>query len=246
MKFVHRICSLETRAVVDVFLLQDLRMAEYKLSGGSDGRSTGGPFLDSLMPVVLFLIMNRFAGLGWAVAGATLWSVKVAVSRRRRGEVIGKFLPMLLAYLVARGIVGVLTDSEAVYFGIGIGAKTIVGALLIGTSLVGRPILSRALHLLIPVGREIRFHAAYKRMTKILTFAFGAWLLVTSAFDFWLFNQTSTDGYVIIRAIASWPAGVVLTLLGFWYIDRSLRVVPGFSGILDLLEKQQTGRGHNN
>ena len=71
------------------------------------------------MPIVLFVGLNRLAGLGWAVLGATVWSIKAVVGRRRRGEAVGKFLPILVGYLVVRGIIGILTDSDAVYFGIG-------------------------------------------------------------------------------------------------------------------------------
>ncbi|MED5396853.1 MAG: hypothetical protein VX782_00760, partial [Actinomycetota bacterium] len=108
------------------------------LTGPSKGR-----LLDSVLPVALFLVLNRVWGLAAGVAGATLWSIKVAVSRRRRGEVVGRFLPILVAYLVVRAGVGIWTDSEAVYFGIGIGTKAAIGLALIGTVVRGRPILTR-------------------------------------------------------------------------------------------------------
>ena len=201
-----------------------------------------GRTLDSVMPIVLFIGLNRLAGLGWAVLGATAWSVKVAVGRYRRGEAVGKFLPILVAYLVVRGIIGILTDSEAVYFGIGIGTKACIGAALIATSLIGRPFLGRVLHLVLPVDRSVRGHAAYGRMVSRLTIVWGAWLLATSAWDTWLFNQTSADGYVLIRALVGWPTGIVLTLGAFWYADRALRAVPGFPGLLHLLEEQDERR----
>ncbi|MBT4676316.1 MAG: hypothetical protein HOB67_00500, partial [Acidimicrobiaceae bacterium] len=83
-------------------------------SGSQKGRA-----LDSVIPIALFLVLNRIWGLGAGVAGATLWSIKVAVDRRRRRESVGRFLPILVGYLVVRAIIGILTDSEAVYFGIG-------------------------------------------------------------------------------------------------------------------------------
>ena len=70
-----------------------------------EGPSKGQPrgrALDSVMPIVLFVGLNRLAGLGWAVLGATVWSIKAVVGRRRRGEAVGKFLPILVGYLVDR------------------------------------------------------------------------------------------------------------------------------------------------
>ncbi|MBC8363934.1 MAG: DUF3159 domain-containing protein [Actinobacteria bacterium] len=194
------------------------------------------------MPIVLFIGLNRLAGLGWAVLGATVWSVKVAVDRHRRGEAVGKFLPILVGYLVVRGTIGILTDSEAVYFGIGIGTKACIGVALMVTSLVGRPFLGRVFHLALPVDRATRAHPAYLRMTSRLTVVWGAWLLATSVWDVWLFNQTSADGYVLIRALVGWPTGILLTLGAFWYADRALRAVPGFPGLMHLLEEQDERR----
>ncbi len=192
--------------------------------------------IDSIMPIVAFVVLNRLAGLAWAVLGATAWSVKAAVSRHRRGEAVGWYLPILVAYLVARGVIGIVTDSEAVYFGIGIGTKAAIGAALVVTVVVGRPFLGRVLHLAIPLDRAIRSHPAYLRVVARLTVALGAYQFLTSAWDIWLFNQTSDDGYVLIRALVGWPAGMAASLLGFWYLDRALRVVDGFPGLLQLLD----------
>jgi hypothetical protein len=143
---------------------------------------------------------------------------------------------------VARGIIGIVTDSEAVYFGIGIGTKAGIGVALIATAVAGRPFLGRVLHLALPVDRTVRAHEAWARITSRLTVAWGLWLLATSGFDVWLFNQTSADGYVLIRALVGWPAGILLTLAGFWWADRCLRAVPDFPGLLHVLEEQDERR----
>ncbi len=188
------------------------------------------------MPIVAFILLNRFGGLGWGVLGATAWSVKAAVSRRHRGEDVGRYLPTLVVYLVARGVIGIVTDSEAVYFGIGIGTKALIGAALIGTVVAGRPFLGRVLHLAIPLDAETMAHPVYLRVVGRLTVALGAYQFLTSAWDIWLFNQTSVDGYLLIRAVVGWPVGMVVSLLGFWYFDRALRAVEGFPGLLVLLD----------
>ena len=197
--------------------------------------------IDSVMPIVVFVVLNRFAGLGWAVLGATAWSMKAAISRHRHGEGVGWYLPVLVVYLVARGAIGIITDSEAVYFGIGIGTKALIGAALVGTVVVGRPFLGRVLHLAIPLDAETMAHPTYLRVVSRLTVALGLYQFLTSAWDIWLFNQTSADGYVVIRAVVGWPVGMVMSLLGFWYFDRALRAVEGFPGLLALLDPDLAG-----
>ena len=197
--------------------------------------------IDSVMPIVAFLVLNRWASLGWAVAGATAWSIKAAVSRRRHGEAVGRFLPLLVAYLVVRGVIGIATDSEAVYFGIGIGTKALIGMVIVATAVVGRPFLARVFPLAVPLAAETVAHTVFRRTMGRLTVALGAYQLLTSVWDIWLYNQTSADGYVAIRALVGWPAGFIVSCLGLWYADRALRAAPGFPGLLDLLDPEAGG-----
>ncbi len=197
--------------------------------------------IDSVMPIVAFLVLNRWASLGWAVAGATAWSIKAAVSRRRHGEVVGRFLPLLVAYRVVRGVIGIATDSEAVYFGIGIGTKALIGMVIVATAVVGRPFLARVFPLAVPLAAETVAHPVFRRTMGRLTVALGAYQLLTSVWDIWLYNQTSADGYVAIRALVGWPAGFIVSCLGLWYADRALRAAPGFPGLLDLLDPEAGG-----
>ncbi len=197
--------------------------------------------IDSVMPIVAFLVLNRWASLGWAVAGATAWSIKAAVSRRRHGEAVGRFLPLLIAYLVVRGVIGIVTDSEAVYFGIGIGTKALIGLVIVATAVVGRPFLARVFPLAVPLAVETVAHPVFRRTMGRLTVALGAYQLLTSVWDIWLYNQTSPDGYVAVRALVGWPAGFIVSCLGLWYADRALRAAPGFPGLLDLLDPEAGG-----
>ena len=197
--------------------------------------------IDSVMPIVAFLVLNRWTSLGWAVAGATAWSIKAAVSRRRHGEAVGRFLPLLVVYLVVRAVIGIATDSEAVYFGIGIGTKALIGMALVATAVVGRPFLARAFPLAVPLAAETVAHPVFRRTMGRLTVALGAYQLLTSAWDIWLYNQTSPDGYVAIRALVGWPVGFIVSCLGLWYADRALRAAPGFPGLLDLLDPEAGG-----
>ncbi len=197
--------------------------------------------LDSVLPVALFIGLEHFWGLAAGVAGATLWSLKVAVGRRRRGEEVGRYLPVLVAYLLVRAVIGIVTDSDAVYFGIGIGTKAAIGAALIVTVLLGKPFLVRYAHLVVPFERATRDHPRYGQVMGHLTVGLGCYQFLTSAWDIWLFNQTSTGNYVLIRFLVGWPAGTMASLVAFLWADRALRKVPGFSGILNLIAPPDSG-----
>ena len=198
--------------------------------------------IDSVMPIVAFLVLNRWASLGWAVAGATAWSIKSVVSRHLHKEKVGRFLPLLVVYLAVRGVIGIVTDSEAVYFGIGIGTKALIGLALVATAVRGPSFLSRVFPLAVPsLAVETVAHPVFDRTMGRLTVALGAYQLLTSVWDIWLYNQTSPDRYLVIRALVGWPTGFVVSCLGLWYADRALRAAPGFPGLLDLLDPEAGG-----
>ena len=79
-----------------------------------------GLSLQSAAPVLLFLAVNRVAGLRWAVAIATAGSIALALDRRRKGLPLGRLMPLVTGAVIARGAIGVITGSETVYFGLGI------------------------------------------------------------------------------------------------------------------------------
>ena len=197
---------------------------------------------DSLLPILLFIVLNRFFGLVWGVIGATLWGIKAVVGRYRRGEMIGRYLPVLIAYLVVRGVIGVITDSEAVYFGIGIGTKALIGVALIATVFSKRSFVERFMHYVIPFDQAVRGHEIYRRATSRLTVIAGVWQFITSAWDIWLFRQTSVDGYLIIRTLVGWPAATVAILGSLFYLNRAMRGIPGFTSVFETLEQADRKR----
>ncbi len=198
--------------------------------------------LDSVFPIILFILLNRFFGLTWGVIGATLWGVKAVIGRYRRGEMIGRYLPGLIIYLVVRGVIGIITDSEAVYFGIGIGTKALIGVALIATIFSQRSFVERFMHYVIPFDRKVRSHEIYKRTTSRLTVIAGVWQFITSAWDIWLFRQTSVDGYLIIRTLVGWPAATTVLLGSIFYLNRAMKGIPGFTSIFEILERTDRNR----
>ena len=195
--------------------------------------------IDSVAPIAIFLLLNRFAGLGWAVGGATVWGLQATVRRSRRGEAVGKFLPLLIVYLLVRGLIGIITDSEDVYFGIGIATKALIGLGFIVTAVLKRSFLSRVLPTVLPFKTETIKHKIFSRVMAQMTVVLGLYQILTSIWDVWLYRHTSVDGYVVIRSLVGFPAGFIASLIALLYIDRSLRKADGFKGLVDLLETEE-------
>ncbi len=202
---------------------------------------TGGVgvgMFDAIMPVVLFIGLNRVAGLPWAIAAATLWSLKVAITRKRRGLSIGKFLPIITVGIVARGVVGIITDSEAVYFGIGIATKASIGLVLIGSAVIGRNLLAKYAPLMFGFDRATVANPIYGAAMDRVAWIVGAAELVSAAFDVWLFRNSSVDGYLTIRFLVNWPFTTIVLIVCVTYMSRKLDQIPGFPGVGEMLERR--------
>jgi hypothetical protein len=195
-----------------------------------------GSGLDSAMPVVIFIIVNRLVGLPWAIAGATAWSLKAALTRKRRGMPIGKLLPIITVGILLRGAIGIITDSEAVYFGIGIATKAGIGLVLIVTALIGRNLIATYAPLVFGFDRATTASPQYQSAMKHISIAAGCGQIISAAFDVWLFNNASVDGYLIIRMFVNWPFTTLLLFGSVAYLGHRLRELPGFPGMMNLLE----------
>ena len=98
------------------------------------------------------------------------------------------------------------------------------------------------MHYVIPFDKTIRNHEIYRRVTSRLTVVAGVWQFITSAWDIWLFRQTSVDGYLIIRALVGWPAATAVILGSLFYLNRALKKIDGFTSITDSLENADKKR----
>ena len=208
-------------------------------------RLGGGGTLDQMMPVVLFLGFYNLLSIEAAVVASTLWSFKAAVSRRRRGLNIGLMLPSVTAYLLVRSGVTIAAErelvdfgisTEAVYFGIGFATKILVGVVLAITIVRGRSFMSWIAErfMRLPDGM-----AADQRFIK--TMATATWFIVayeilTAIWDIYLYNNTGINLFVLTRFGVNFTLGFIGITGALMYIDHKLRPIPGYPGLIELLQ----------
>ena len=94
----------------------------------------------------------------WAIAGATAWSLKATYTKHRKHQRIGWLLPATTLYLIFRGTVGIITDSRAAYFGVGIGTKFAIGLGLIGSVVIGKGVAAMYADRVLPFPDDVRVH----------------------------------------------------------------------------------------
>lgn len=215
-------------------------MSPDSLSKPTSFRQSGA--FDSVVAVALFVVFDRVAGLPFAIGAATLWSVKAAVVKHRRHERLGWLLPITTVYLVVRGVIGIVTDSRAVYFGISIATKYAIGLALIGSVLIGRGLLRTYAPKLFEFPLHVITDPIYISTMNRLTIGAGIYEFASATSDIWLYNNAPKGGYVLIRILVNWVSAFVAIFGAIIYADSRLKKIPNFPGLLALAEATLEGK----
>ncbi len=201
--------------------------------------------LDQLIPVVLFVVLFNLVNILAAVVAATLWSVKAAVTRHRRGLGVGWWLPLVTGYLIVRATVTIAVErdwvefpvsSEAVYFGIGFVTKFLIGIAVAVTILIGRPLVTWLLPKAIPLHPEVLADARYRSATANVSWIIVGYQLVSSVWDVWLFNNSGFNLFFLARSGVNFVVSFVCISVGLLYLDRRLDPIERYPGLAHLLD----------
>ena len=182
--------------------------------------------IDALVPVALFLSINAAAGLPWAMAGASAWSAGLVIHRRRAGKAAGALVWFSLGYVLVRGAAGIITGSDAVYFGPGIANNFVIAGVFGASVLVRRPIIGMVAPLFYPFPDEVRRHPAYRRVFSRLTLAWAAFQLFTGVGQIVLLATTTTNTYLLVRSLVVWPLGIGLFVYSLRYPRKAFAREP--------------------
>jgi hypothetical protein len=187
------------------------------------GRMGWRNIVDGTVPVTSFLVLNAALGLRWAIVGATACSVVLALVRRSRGQRPGVVLWGSLAFLVARGAVGAVTQSKIAYFGPGIATTYLAAAVFLGSVVAGRPAIGVAFRFVFGPPEARVPEQQVRRVFLQLSLAWGVYELVAALLQTWLLRSLSVGTFVVARQIVNTGGTVPMVA---WSLYRLRGVVP--------------------
>ncbi len=208
--------------------------------------------LDQFMPVVLFLVFFNLdalqvAGLNnieVAIIAATAWSVKAAYSRRRRGLPIGAWLPVITGYLLVRAGISIAVErdlvdfgvsTEAVYFGIGIGTKMLVGLAAAATVIAGKPFALWAARRFLRLPHEVHANPAFVSTMRHVTWVITFYEVGSAVWDIWLYNNAGVNLFLVTRQFVNFFAAFLLIFATLVYVDRRFSKIDGCPSLVDVV-----------
>jgi hypothetical protein len=185
----------------------------------------GRKVLDSLLPPLLFLLLNAWVGLGWAAAGALLMAAAFALWRLARhqppGYALGGLGGVALAILIA-----LLLGRAEGYFLLGILGNGGTLLLALASVLLRRPLVAWTSLLARRWPRDWYWHPRVRPAYSEVTLAWALFFALRLALQLSLFQgQATLLGWV--QVLTGWPATIVLLVASYLYGTWRLRTLKG-------------------
>ncbi len=185
-----------------------------------------GSLVDSILPPVLFVLLNAFVGFevaSWAALGLACATTVFRLLRRQPFRyALGGLGAVLLAVLVAWW----LGRAEGYFLpNIVTGAGTIV--LCVGSVAVGRPLVAWTSFLARRWPLAWYWHPRVRPAYSEVTFAWAVFFTLRLAVQLSLFRTQAAGFLALINVLTGWPATIALLVVSYLYGTWRLRHLGG-------------------
>ncbi len=172
--------------------------------------------LDTVLPPILFLLLNGLADLTAAMIGALGLSIVIAILRRRRGQSLLYALAGMGSVGLAIALALLLGRSEG-YFVPGIINGGVTVALALVSLLIRKPMVAWTSYLARRWPLDWYWH---ERVRPAYTEVTVAWIVFLALKLFWqvtLFQRQDTRQLALVNTLTGWPATVILLIVSYLY-----------------------------
>mgnify|MGYP005855501713 CR=1 FL=1 len=181
---------------------------------------------DSLLPPLLFLIINAIAGLNTAMYASLILGGLLTISRLVRRQpliyALGGLAGAGAAYLISR----FLGRAEGVFIpGIANGVLTVILCLV--SVLVRRPVVAWTSFLARRWPLGWYWHERVRPAYSEVTMAWGVFFAIRTAIQYLLFVVKQIEILTLINFVAGWPAMILLLIASYLFGSWRLRNLHG-------------------
>ena len=182
--------------------------------------------LDTVLPPILFLLLNGLAGFTAAMIGALGLSIVIAALRLRRDQSLLYALAGLGSVGLAIAFALLLGRSEGFFLpGIVNGGLTVALALV--SLLIRKPMVAWTSYLARRWPLDWYWH---EKVRPAYTEVTVAWLAYFALKLFWqvsLFQGREIDELTLVNMLTGWPATIALLIISYLYGTRRLAQLRG-------------------
>lgn len=172
--------------------------------------------LDTILPPILFLLLNGLVGFTAAMFGALGLSVLIAILRLRRGQSLVYALGGMGSVGLAIALAYLLGSSEG-YFLPGIVNGGLTVALTLVSLIIRKPIVAWTSYLARRWPLDWYWHERVRPAYAEVTLAWLAFFAVRLFWQVTLFQGRDADQLAFVNALTGWPATIALLVLSYLY-----------------------------
>jgi hypothetical protein len=181
---------------------------------------------DSIVPPVIFLIMNALLGFEYAMWSSLAIALLITVFRLSKGQLLryalGGIGGVVLAILIAR----LLGRAEGYFLpGMITGGLTIIGCLV--SVIVGRPLVAWTSFLARRWPLEWYWHPQVRPAYNEVTLAWAVFFALRLELQWSLFQEQAAELLAVIQVVTGWPATIALLVISYLYGTWRLRHLKG-------------------
>jgi len=173
-------------------------------------------WLDSILPPIIFLILNAAIRYEIAILGALLAAVLIGTYRLLRKEPVKYALGGIAAVIIA-GLLARFVGGAQGYFlpGIISGALTTLACLI--SVLVKRPMVAWTSYITRRWPLEWYWHPRVRPAYSEVTIAWAVFFGLRTTIQFSLYQQQAAATLGIVQLLAGWPALIILLITSYLY-----------------------------
>ena len=172
--------------------------------------------LDTVLPPILFLLLNSLAGFTAAVISALGSSALIALLRLRRGQPLLYALAGMASVGLAIALAYLLGRSEG-YFLPGFASGGITITLALVSLLIRRPMVAWTSFLARRWPLDWYWHDRIRPAYSEVTIAWILFFTLRLIWQVMVFQGGDVDRLALVHALTGWPATVILLVLSYLY-----------------------------
>ena len=187
------------------------------------GRSN---LIDSIVPPVIFLIINALLGFEYAMWGSLAIALLITVVRLGRRQSLRYALGGVGGVILAIMITQLLGRAEGYFLpGILTGGLTVIGCLV--SVIVGRPLVAWTSYVARRWPLDWYWHPKVRPVYNEVTLAWAVFFTIRLGLQWSLFQEQAARLLGVIQVVTGWPATIALLVVSYLYGTWRLRNLRG-------------------
>jgi hypothetical protein len=183
----------------------------------------GFKLLDTLIPLLVFLVLNRMASLTAALAGALAAAIAFSVLRIIQKDSLVYALVGMGSVVLAAGA-SYLSGSGSAFFLPGVVSGGLTVLVCLGSALLKRPVAALTSHLTRGWPLDWYWHESIRPAYSEVSLLWAAAFASRTGLEYWLLQRGELNALGTVNILLGWPYTILILILsylyGLWRLDR--------------------------